>query len=822
MCLINFDLNNNQMNLTIYIFSFIFLNKITFEKKIEAKEIKFDYHPIKIYFDFKQLEQSKVEKRLIKKLKNMLKQVGFVLSQFIYIKNIKLIKSNLEPKNFCNSNIIYYDKNLLKGINADLLIYPIFQNLSKKNYQVHGEICAKDVINKRPNIGILFFNRNINYKKNKIIENYFINTIHHLIHILGFNKLYFKDYKILSNRNILFYYIKNINEKYLGKWVGINLKKSFKHYTNFQYDIMSRKKNNRILIFTSQTLYILQRLKYYQINLSLCGCSLKGDFEFLSHPISIYISKNLNGDYNSHCFLNINMKNKCEYLNNTLIPKTKIKKINTNNNNYFEGNHCLNKYEIFENYLPNKDSQTINLLNPKKNGKCKNKQRTIFLYYPDYLNITQDLKDYNIEKYTITNKNMMLYFSYVETGNYDYPPIKKSMEYNKIPKSYFYYLANYISFEFNTIKLPEVYGSLCKYCLSNHFIDSMNYYDNKAILYLNYRGLEKLFPNDFNFIPESYILKYDKKILKQKFKNYVQTKDDLWIYKPPEGLQGVGIKFLKNSNDFLKYSFISKYISNPHLLKGRKYHIRMYVIVTGFTPLKIYIYNEGQVMRAAHNYSYELSKIENNTASITNGHFNFKDPNYNHNATFNTDQGTEWSINVLKNYINKNGGNWEKIWNEIKNISVKSILINFNIIKNKLLNDFKFLRSNNIVQRFGFDIMIDDNMKPWLLEINGIPGMALYNIINLNNKIGVDTDFINLIGLVPFERPNIKPLDEEIKYKNKIDEELQISICEFERPLGGLERIFPVKNTLNYYKQFILEPDEFNIALWNLIENGEI
>ena len=44
--------------------------------------------------------------------------------------------------------------------------------------------------------------------------------------------------------------------------------------------------------------------------------------------------------------------------------------------------------------------------------------------------------------------------------------------------------------------------------------------------------------------------------------------------------------------------------------------------------------------------------------------------------------------------------------------------------------------------------------------------MALYNIINLN-KIGVDTDFINLIGLIPFERPNIKPLDEEIKFKNK-------------------------------------------------------
>ena len=802
------------MRFGLYTFSYILLYST-------AISIENDYHPIKIYFDFTQLEQSNVEKPLINVLKNMLKQVGLVLSQFININNKDNLKSNLPPKNFCDSTIEYFDQNILKGINTDLLIYPIFKNISKKNYQVHGEVCGFDIKNKRPNIGILFYNRNINYKNNNIIEKYFIDTIHHMIHILGFNKFHFKN-KILKFTNILFNEMKNINEKFLGKWVGIKLKKSFKHYAFFRNDIMSRRKNDRILLISSQTLYILQRLKYYQINLSLCGCSLKGDFEFLPHPISIYISKNLNGDYNSHCYLNINMKSKCEYLNNTLIPKKITKNINTNNKNYFEGNHCLNKFEIFDYYIPNNNSQTINLLHPKKNGKCKNKQRTIFLYYPDYLNITQDLKDYTIEKYTITNKNMMLYFSYIETGNYDYPPIMKAMEYNKIPLSYFYHLANFISYEYNTMKLSEIYGSLCKYCLSNHFIDSMINYDNKARLYFNYRKLEKLFPNDFNFIPESYILKHDKSILIEKFKNYTQTKDDLWIYKPPEGLQGVGIKFLKNSNDFLTYSFISKYISNPHLLKGRKYHIRMYVIVTGFIPLKIYIYNEGQVMRAAHNYSYELSKIENNTASITNGHFNFKDPNYNHNATFNTEQGTEWSINVLKNYINKNGGNWEKIWNEIKDISVKSILINFNIIKNKLINDFKNLRSNNIVQRFGFDILIDDNMKPWLLEINGIPGMALYNIINVNNKIGVDTDFINLIGLIPFERPNIKPLDEEIKYKNKIDEELQISICEFERPLGGLERIFPVKNTLNYYKQFILEPDEFNIALWDLIEKGDI
>ena len=57
--------------------------------------------------------------------------------------------------------------------------------------------------------------------------------------------------------------------------------------------------------------------------------------------------------------------------------------------------------------------------------------------------------------------------------------------------------------------------------------------------------------------------------MKKKFKNYKQKENDLWIYKPPLGLQGVGIKFMKSEKDFLKYSFISKYISNPHLLYGK-------------------------------------------------------------------------------------------------------------------------------------------------------------------------------------------------------------------------------------------------------------
>jgi tubulin polyglutamylase TTLL4 len=38
----------------------------------------------------------------------------------------------------------------------------------------------------------------------------------------------------------------------------------------------------------------------------------------------------------------------------------------------------------------------------------------------------------------------------------------------------------------------------------------------------------------------------------------------------------------------------SRYVARPHLINGFKYDLRLYVVVTSFDPLKIYLYQDGK------------------------------------------------------------------------------------------------------------------------------------------------------------------------------------------------------------------------------------
>ena len=101
------------------------------------------------------------------------------------------------------------------------------------------------------------------------------------------------------------------------------------------------------------------------------------------------------------------------------------------------------------------------------------------------------------------------------------------------------------------------------------------------------------------------------------------------------------------------------------------------------------------------------------------------------------------------------------------------------------------------------------------------PDFSLHNIVDKIIKSELLTSYLNIIGLVPFSHKNNKPLDDIYVYKDKIEEVVDDSLCEFERVDGSFERIFPLKNNIEKYKKYFSDPGELNLKLWERLMEYE-
>jgi Tubulin-tyrosine ligase family len=94
----------------------------------------------------------------------------------------------------------------------------------------------------------------------------------------------------------------------------------------------------------------------------------------------------------------------------------------------------------------------------------------------------------------------------------------------------------------------------------------------------------------------------------------------------------IGIKQLKSLEDINKEdnSVVCRYISNPVLINGFKIDLRIYVVVTSFSPLKIYVFNEGITRFASEKYT-NTENFENKFIHLTNYSVNKQNINFIHN-----------------------------------------------------------------------------------------------------------------------------------------------------------------------------------------------
>ena len=142
---------------------------------------------------------------------------------------------------------------------------------------------------------------------------------------------------------------------------------------------------------------------------------------------------------------------------------------------------------------------------------------------------------------------------------------------------------------------------------------------DKQPLWKNYKSFAKKFPEVYDVVPETFIIPEDRAAFMTKFGSE-EEEDSIWVMKPT--IEGRELKFFNQES--LKASeipgdgyIISKYMK-PHLFKGFKYDLHLFVLVTSFDPLIIYIYKDGCVKLADLTYSSTDMSNSHHTSTSEN------------------------------------------------------------------------------------------------------------------------------------------------------------------------------------------------------------
>ena len=63
---------------------------------------------------------------------------------------------------------------------------------------------------------------------------------------------------------------------------------------------------------------------------------------------------------------------------------------------------------------------------------------------------------------------------------------------------------------------------------------------------------------------------------------------------------------------------VQEYIDRPFLIRSLKFDLRIYILLTSISPLRLYLYDDGLVRFATKEYSYKPEDIDNKYIHITN------------------------------------------------------------------------------------------------------------------------------------------------------------------------------------------------------------
>ena len=304
---------------------------------------------------------------------------------------------------------------------------------------------------------------------------------------------------------------------------------------------------------------------------------------------------------------------------------------------------------------------------------------------------------------------------------------------------------------------PETRFRLRERQLINHF---QNHFEltRKDLMCRNLkryrRDMEKegsVRPGELDFLPTTYHLPADIGLLVEEFRRnaaeFGEAKSRaMWIIKPSSAAQGKGIVIINSLSQAKRWAaklasstfardtgyVCSRYISNPLLIGGRKFDLRIFVLVTSYRPLKVWLHEEGFARFCLQKYRNDSSSLDNPYMHLTNVAIQKK------GAGYNAVHGGKWSTRHLRLFVDgtRGAGSGDLLFERIEQLIVHSLkAVQTVIVHNK-----------HCFECYGYDVLVDDDLNPYLIEVNASPSLSSTTVADRQLKTQVIGDILDVLA----------------------------------------------------------------------------
>ena len=299
------------------------------------------------------------------------------------------------------------------------------------------------------------------------------------------------------------------------------------------------------------------------------------------------------------------------------------------------------------------------------------------------------------------------------------------------------------------------------------------------------------------FFPHAYVMPGDYHALQEAA---LANPDQRWILKPTNASKGKGVRVLQDvaeaplAQDWL----VQEYVANPHTIRGHKYVLRLYVLITSLEPLRVYLYRQGFAKLASEPWDPE--DADNPFSQLTNPDINALNSSAEVPVEF-------IDLARYRTWLRDQGHDDADLFARIDDLVALTAISAVDAMRSRTAEVGADPRG--CYELLGLDCLVDDTLTPWILECNLSPSLGICAAPETGGRIeeavksGLVRDMVSLIdipGDALFETAETEAAEQGPDVAARLVHEAEAE----QARAGGFRRLLPAAAPEHYLAYFTL------------------